>query len=529
MITQRAWLVGTVGLCFYLIVLVNNSLPNLYYALTWLSVGVLVSSLGVALLSLSGLNCDWRVARSQVTEATPGNAPSASAQRDSLHASARLGPVVEVRLANTGTFNKTNVLLEITLQHQRRGEALTRRFLLESLPAGISLDTALALRDLPRGRYRVTGIRLIGSDVLGLFQVQRRVTRGQPQNQDAATGADLVIGPAALEVSGDELVVGPALVTLQGKGAAWHFGAANGSRNALGLLGNSDEIRGTRHYVPGDDLRTVHWKSTARQGQLVVKEFHRQSQAGAVIIWDGAAETTYGEEKATSTDYSLRLTASLCRAVTERGRTCAMLRLDSQPLWITPSAGQGMAGATLARVTEALADAEADRAGSLAVALSAYLNQLVPGTDVYLVTASLSPDVRRAAVACSARGARVVVGLVDGAALLNPERRAVAAGQAHSRAERAARVPRQHWSAGPDGQWPAGGSAVSSASYHAQQEALREVGIPVVILSPPPSAHDDFAPPVREALHNLLELQSLAGMKTFGLKGGVGADVMQHG
>ncbi|MDQ3814199.1 MAG: hypothetical protein M3347_09650, partial [Armatimonadota bacterium] len=248
MITQRAWMVSFVGFCFYLIVLVNTSLPNLYYALTWLAVGILVSSLGVALLSLTGFECHWRIARSHVTEATPEvaeaeqheshrdrranetalpggealeDAEDATARHDDEgddepeHDSAMLGPVIEVQLSNTGSFNKTNILLEVSLQHQRRNETLTRRFLIEALSAGTSLSTGLALRDLPRGRYRVTALRLIGSDVLGLFQVQRRVARQRTESKEIADGATTGLTTGEAEV--DEIVVGPAVVTLQGK------------------------------------------------------------------------------------------------------------------------------------------------------------------------------------------------------------------------------------------------------------------------------------------------------------------------
>ncbi|MBV9468948.1 MAG: hypothetical protein JOZ57_06845, partial [Abitibacteriaceae bacterium] len=59
-------LVGIVGFCLYLIAFVNV-LPT-FYVLTWLSVGILVSSLGIALLSLVGLSCEWHISETRTAE-----------------------------------------------------------------------------------------------------------------------------------------------------------------------------------------------------------------------------------------------------------------------------------------------------------------------------------------------------------------------------------------------------------------------------------------------------------------------------
>jgi hypothetical protein len=66
--TQRAALVGIIGCCFYVITLLNG-LPEYFSILTWLSVSILVCSAGVALLSLQGLKCDWRVTGALSAEA----------------------------------------------------------------------------------------------------------------------------------------------------------------------------------------------------------------------------------------------------------------------------------------------------------------------------------------------------------------------------------------------------------------------------------------------------------------------------
>ena len=41
----------------------------------------------------------------------------------------------------------------------------------------------------------------------------------------------------------------------------------------IGAKGRRGEYFGVRYYVPGDDIRTIHWKKTLTRGELVVKEY----------------------------------------------------------------------------------------------------------------------------------------------------------------------------------------------------------------------------------------------------------------
>jgi uncharacterized protein (DUF58 family) len=48
--------------------------------------------------------------------------------------------------------------------------------------------------------------------------------------------------------------------------------------------GSGNELFGVREYRPGDSLRRIHWRSSARQGQLVVREYE---PPGAQILTVG--------------------------------------------------------------------------------------------------------------------------------------------------------------------------------------------------------------------------------------------------
>lgn len=53
--------------------------------------------------------------------------------------------------------------------------------------------------------------------------------------------------------------------------------------------GAGSEFYGVREYRAGDPLRHVHWRTTARRGELVVREFERETGAPLVLLVDNRA------------------------------------------------------------------------------------------------------------------------------------------------------------------------------------------------------------------------------------------------
>jgi uncharacterized protein (DUF58 family) len=59
-----------------------------------------------------------------------------------------------------------------------------------------------------------------------------------------------------------------------------------------------DVVRGVRDYVPGDPVRRVHWPSTARRGDLVVKEVEEPGAPRLVVSLDLGGGGDAGEKAA---------------------------------------------------------------------------------------------------------------------------------------------------------------------------------------------------------------------------------------
>ena len=60
--------------------------------------------------------------------------------------------------------------------------------------------------------------------------------------------------------------------------------------------GSGFEFKALRDFVPGDSIRNIHWKSSAKSGQLRTKEFYKESDAGSVVFVDNLFEEHYSED-----------------------------------------------------------------------------------------------------------------------------------------------------------------------------------------------------------------------------------------
>lgn len=111
-----------------------------------------------------------------------------------------------------------------------------------------------------------------------------------------------------------------------------------------GNAGARGEYRGLRPYRPGDDPRDVHWKTTARVGHPVVREYERDRSRALWLCLD--LKSADGEPAETAVE----IAASLAAAAARRGDAFGLATQDAR---VRPGAG----AAQLERVLDALARA----------------------------------------------------------------------------------------------------------------------------------------------------------------------------
>lgn len=110
------------------------------------------------------------------------------------------------------------------------------------------------------------------------------------------------------------------------------------------------EFADLRPFVPGDRVRHVNWRASARRGELWVNEHHAERNADVVILLDSFAEARRGD--LTTLDPALRAAATLAaRYLREKDRV-GFVAFGGVLNWLLPSSG----AVQLYRIVDAMLD-----------------------------------------------------------------------------------------------------------------------------------------------------------------------------
>jgi uncharacterized protein (DUF58 family) len=160
-----------------------------------------------------------------------------------------------------------------------------------------------------------------------------------------------------------------------------------------------------RPYAPGDSFNRIHWRSTARLGEIQVKEFDLEQTADVWIFVDLDERVQAGDGDISSVEESLRVAASVAHdAIMENravGLTTSGHRLVSIPADRGPRQRQ--------KIMALLAAVEGDGHISLAEVLLAGLPKLRRGMTAVVVTPSHDRQWVRALTGLRARGVTAAV------------------------------------------------------------------------------------------------------------------------
>lgn len=116
------------------------------------------------------------------------------------------------------------------------------------------------------------------------------------------------------------ILVYPKLVDLERLFSEAGSHAQDGRRLLLRRPSGFD-LHSVREYEQGESLRKVHWPTTARRGQLMVKELEDAPRDEIAVVLDGDASAVVGE----SFDVQVRAAGSLLQAHSRRGRRAVLI------------------------------------------------------------------------------------------------------------------------------------------------------------------------------------------------------------
>lgn len=140
----------------------------------------------------------------------------------------------------------------------------------------------------------------------GLHLAQTRVTSAYP------LGLISIVMPAITQ----QLSVLPALGIINREGLRrWvlrHGSQEDRSPRALRLLtSDQTDVRGIRPYRPGDSIKTIHWRSSARRGELMVREYDALRIASLVLVVEPWLPREAKPEDVANLESALSLAASI--------------------------------------------------------------------------------------------------------------------------------------------------------------------------------------------------------------------------
>lgn len=245
-----------------------------------------------------------------------------------------------------------------------------------------------------RGVYRVEAFDVTAMDPLGVFAFTKQIP----------CAGELVVYPLPVQMR-------PLPYT-----GAERYGFQDFM--TLAMHGSSVDPDGVRQYMPGDPLRRIHWRQTARTGKLSVIEFEETQSVNLAIVLDVKQGTEVGTGTETTLEYGVRLAASLAHRATQQGVSMRLLtgplpggdeRASSLEAVKLPGRGQQH----LFLVLDALARVEAESPTTVRGVVTESVGNLLPGTTLIIITSQADPQLPNALTRYTATGANVLVAYID--------------------------------------------------------------------------------------------------------------------
>jgi uncharacterized protein (DUF58 family) len=213
-----------------------------------------------------------------------------------------------------------------------------------------------------RGHFRVDPLQIRTGDPFGFFEASASVGHGLT------------------------LVVYPRLEPIP----RWRLQAVSleGSRSTPVRTQQTTPLAtSVRPYAPGDGFNRIHWPSTARTGEIRVKEFDLEQTADVWIILDLQRAAQVGAGDDGTVEVGVRVAAAIADRAIDENRAVALTTTGSHVIVLPPDRGPRQR----LKVLQLLAAVDGDGSTPLIEALVAGLPLLGRGMSAIVVTSSTEP------------------------------------------------------------------------------------------------------------------------------------------
>jgi len=188
-----------------------------------------------------------------------------------------------------------------------------------------------------------------------------------------------------------------------------------------------------RPYAPGDSMNRIHWRTTARSGEIFVKEFDLEQTTDVWLYLDLDAEYEAGHGDESTTEVAVRAAASIADKAIGENRAVGLTVSGHRTTVIPADRGARQR----LKILQLLAAVEADGSTPFDEVLISGIGRLRRGMTAVVISATQDPSFIRPLATLRGRGVGVVVVTLD-QALFDPpaERDAADALRQRSRALR---------------------------------------------------------------------------------------------
>ena len=188
------------------------------------------------------------------------------------------------------------------------------RFLVDKPDLSWRREVEYPLLGRVRGRFTTGPLLVRTTDPFGLVQLDRQF------------------------VATSEVMVTPQIVPLTALRSAGGGGSTGEARpHRIGVVGQDDAL--VREYRQGDEVRRIHWRSTARRGELMVRREEQAWDPSANLILDSRIGAHAGRGVHSSLEWAVSAAASVALHFLDEGYSIEVFEADG-PLHISGAMGQ---------------------------------------------------------------------------------------------------------------------------------------------------------------------------------------------
>jgi len=184
-----------------------------------------------------------------------------------------------------------------------------KKILFSYLPRRMIINWTYEGLCFKRGVYWVGPFTLIGSDPLGLFKKYKIIN----------VTSKLTVYPRIFNIH----YIPPFM-----KGIVTPRYGSRTSRRS----GEYEEFYGIREYHQEDGLRKIHWPSSAKHNELIVRHFEQSGIHAVTILLDLKQENNIGFGKETTLEYAVKIAASLSKYFLDQGSIVQLLAYGDKPM-----------------------------------------------------------------------------------------------------------------------------------------------------------------------------------------------------